>query len=344
MLLIALSLLHLASAAPGDTTCSTGGGSEITCSYYEQCTDITGNPSINTCIAKGNEACITYSLLGSDGTPAALQECEPSQSCCDGVCCDIGTSCVTQRSGVFRYDDVTYNAGNLARNDWKLPGGAELANEPRVCSATEFVDSFVGLKTSLVPLLGAITIGLGSFGILKQDPKGVVMMFPANIVMLTCSFFLLFSPMWIYALLSSFIAVVSIATVGKYLKWLLFFQFVMFWFFIGGSTLFLGGSISTSSNYLVSLSSQSVQGAAASCASYYGHFTYDATNRDYKVSSVRDSWGYCSLEWTGFEATMALFNLFAFFFLLFTTALRVASGIDSKKSLAAQDDLGELGQ
>lgn len=234
------------------------------------------------------------------------------------------------------------DAANMARNDWKLPNGDALKNLPHVCSASSYVDSFAGLKTSLVPIASTLAVTLASYGILQGHGfKELVKTFPAVFIMMFCSFFLFFSPMWVYGLLSCFVAMVSVATVGKYVKWLLLLQFVMFWLFIGGSEILVANGLLTSTNLVVEMATKSLTAAATSCASYYGHFNYDATNTAWYVGA-RNSWGYCSLEWVGFVVTMAMFNLFAFFFLMFTTALRVASGIDNKKSLAAQDSLGEF--
>lgn len=318
--------------ASDEVACPTPAYPNTRCQYYEDCFSVETNSSIDFCVSKGNEACQLFTELGTTGAAFATSQCSPSQgTCCDLYCCSLNQVCTEQQSGTFYYNFVAYDVEEIARNNWKLPDGTPLENKPRVCVQDENFHALAGAKAVYIPLGGIIVMVLAILGAYSQNAEALLSAkaIPA-LVMLATAFFLLFSVAWLYGLISVLIALLTVLAPAKMLKYVLLVQVFLFWTFVGGSSLFFGQSPNT--NFFAAVNGQtSLAALATACSNFYDYFKYNAATRGWWVSTERATWGYCSVEWLGFETIMSLTNTMAFFLLLVQTSLAVILSLEGKK-------------
>jgi hypothetical protein len=305
---------YAADLDDGQTECVKDG---LICNFNEECVNADVE-NFERCIPKGNSVCNTYDTLGDDGDVIAVASCEPYQTCCGGQCCNAAQACAPNvaATNTFLYKDgngtTSYSIGDIMRNEWKLPDGTELANRPMSCQQSAFLSANAGVKTIVIPLLGAVSLGFigktafsangGIMGYAKAAPEGVAI--------LVTAFFLQFSPAWGYAMLSAILVGLSaVATTNQF--WVTLVSFTVLLMYFGGGNIIVWNNPSQVTQNLVLISAEyDLANAALKCTTYYKYFYYSDLPYT-KDPTLSPGWGYCSLEWYGFEILMAYFQLFA---------------------------------
>lgn len=338
------------SAGALTTTCMSTTGRR--CTYYQECGKVEGNSTLNNCMPKGNFMCPRFRYLSKretadDGDSAmdtlqtmnndgSVDGCTPSQSCCNGQCCNTNQACMAITTGAFIYDGTEYaDATAVARNDWKTIDGAEMKNKPMACMAQGiWMNSTAGMKVIFLPIVGIVLIAL-CFMQANGKKSGEMMDNLAPMLMMVFGIFMMFSHNIGFAFVCALTAAVTMCASPAWTSWVCLFQIIIFFFCAGGRSFFVNNNVlpalgwfTADNNLFTSYlsSATGIAGPATQCGTYYNFFTYIANNKKWMTNANRTTWGYCSQEWVSFQVFNVTMQMVAFMFMIVQTAIKAVSG------------------
>jgi hypothetical protein len=141
--------------------------------------------------------------------------------------------------------------------------------------------------------------------------------------------FLQFSAYTPYAFVTMAVATATAKSGGRGWagNWVCFFQIFLFWYFMGGESFIFRSpgtiNIGGSANFITDFG-KDTKDITGGCASYFNFFgTYtggkdqagnagQGGNTKWWSSGERNAWGYCSVEWAGFQLFLAVTNFVLF--------------------------------
>lgn len=258
------------------------------------------------CYPFGNSAC--HNVKGK-----ITADCTPSQTCCDGECCDSDEGCILAKSSA----SVTYLDKN---NDeqivtiyksmkWELPNGEDgKLLLSRKCLRQGHMSAPAAVRVVVMPIFLVFAI-VASFGlIMTADGEcGAGITFPAVLLVL-CSLLLCFSQFWPLGLLVTLSGCVAIGGAKKGDSYIvavaLLFQFFALAVVCGGlgvGVFFVNSDEGMNSIDLENSSSPNWS-ALRGCSQYFGFFEFpsgqDAGFRPPNAGN-RMFYGYCAVGWYG---------------------------------------------
>ena len=323
------------------------------CDFYQECGKVESNATLNNCMPKGNFMCPRFRYLSKretadDGDMAmdTLQTmnaagyndgCTPSQSCCNGACCDTNEACMAITGGAFIYDGTSYaDATQVARNDWKTIDGTEMKNKPMACMKQGiWMNTTAGMKVIFLPIVGIVLIAL-CFMQANGKKSGEMMDNLAPMLMMVFGFFLVFSHHIGFAFVCALTAAVTMCSSPAWTSWVCFFQIIIFFFCAGGRSFFISNTADAAAGWFLPANNLFIQyltgsatgiaPIAAQCGTYYNFFTYVAANTKWMTNANRTTWGYCSQEWVSFQVFNVTMQMAAFMFMIVQTAIKAVSG------------------
>jgi len=303
----------------------------LVCGYGEKCIKGIDNNKLAFCVDKKQKLCAVRRFLGGnsdvtvdggDNPVVAAVPCKVNGTCCDWDCCSDDEECVLQNSTMtrtsssafvanmgamyvpadkaqFYYDFLGWDIDAVEANDWKLPGGANFKNRPRLCQKRKKFDPLQSVRTTLGPLIVLVfivwVILSFMFKVRIKDAIAQTRTFPPLAVLVT-SIFLAFSPALSYVIFTSVICVATLHWPHtKWNGWLALGQFITLWFLLGGTTVFtptvqLSVFAKGYFNYALDQTTSFDQ-LQKQCIKFYG--------------SDLDLRGMCSDTWIGFTLTVA---------------------------------------
>jgi hypothetical protein len=213
--------------------------------------------------------------------------------------------------------------------EWMTAAGQEVPEEQRQTCQTTYMSAPSAIRVGVLPVLLIIALAAGVFMVVGGVGMGEIKVAAPALIIILCSFFMLFSQNWSYALLLTLGALLAIgaqaSNSGYRFHVSLFGQLIIFAIYLGG----LGfGSffVDSAPNFFPNLSGSNnpdTWGVVINCKNYYG--TFDRFDQIPWDSSGRYD-GYCDAMWIGalnfFQAVVVM----AYFIMIVATGTLLAEG------------------
>lgn len=300
-------------------------GKKIKCQWQTECSK-SSNETLSGCLLKGNKVCERFQYLDIEGKVAANNlpmGCHPTETCCDGKCCSETQTCVELKgpgTATFQYDWQEYNVQQIARNGWKTPAGDAIKHKPKTCIDKVFsTDS--GSKALFTPIIAMILVLVVAYSGFNRSTSGLWDKISPALVVVT-SFFLMLSQGWAFALITAFVASITMATPKDKQGWLVLGHLLILWLYFGGGSFIF--QLLNMDNFFDLAQRNSLEGQGgliSKCVTFYDYYSYATGNADkaWDTSPTRVSWGLCGREFLGFQIMMSYMNAFAVFTMITLT-------------------------